>query len=335
MKKYIITIDAGTTNTRIFLWDNNRNLIASSKEEVGVRNTAIDGNNQRLKLAVKSCLDSILEQSGITYSEIKCVIASGMITSNVGLVEIPHLVAPAGATELAKSMQSIVIEEICPLPIWFIPGIKNSSEEITLNNFEMMDIMRGEEVETLGMLDSISANEPMIIVLPGSHSKYIFVDEKKRITGCLTTIAGELLDVITNHTIIADAVGHKHVNPNMFNEELVLLGYDTAKRVGISRACFSARIISQFTEYSQIEIANYILGAALQSDLLAIKNTDSIVVNPSTRVIIAGKETLQRAFRNILEREKYFSNIEEFKNTTNVPLSTLGAYVVAETRNIF
>ena len=56
MKQYIITVDGGTTNTRCILWDENRRRIAQENRPVGVRNTAIDGNNRKLKQAVKECL---------------------------------------------------------------------------------------------------------------------------------------------------------------------------------------------------------------------------------------------------------------------------------------
>ena len=87
---YIITLDTGTTNTRVILWDSKFCPAASAKSEVGVRNTAIDGSNRRLKAAVKECLEQVLRDAGASYDEVEAVIASGMITSNVGLVEIPH-----------------------------------------------------------------------------------------------------------------------------------------------------------------------------------------------------------------------------------------------------
>ncbi|MDK2933835.1 MAG: 2-dehydro-3-deoxygalactonokinase, partial [Clostridiales bacterium] len=40
---YAITIDTGTTNTRVTLWKN-QEVIDKVSREVGVRNTAIDGN---------------------------------------------------------------------------------------------------------------------------------------------------------------------------------------------------------------------------------------------------------------------------------------------------
>ena len=47
MKNYTITIDTGTTNTRVYLFNEKYEAVASAKSEIGVRITAIDGNNNR------------------------------------------------------------------------------------------------------------------------------------------------------------------------------------------------------------------------------------------------------------------------------------------------
>ncbi|MCD7908186.1 MAG: 2-dehydro-3-deoxygalactonokinase, partial [Clostridium sp.] len=141
MKQYIITVDGGTTNTRCILWDENRKRVAEEKRPVGVRNTAIDGNNRKLKQAVKECLDALVEKNGLSYGHIRRIIASGMITSDVGIVVVPHLTAPAGLAELAAATVPIELPEICPIPIYFIPGIKNADGPFSFDNIEAMDIM--------------------------------------------------------------------------------------------------------------------------------------------------------------------------------------------------
>ena len=172
MKNYVITIDGGTTNTRCILWDNTNKKMAEERRGVGVRNTAIDGNNQKLKAAVKECLENLLAAEHLGYDQVYRIIASGMITSDVGLVEIPHLTAPAGLEELARAVVPVKLEEICPLPIYFIPGIKNAIADISLDNYEAMDIMRGEEVESVAVIDRYFSGKPMLLVLPGSHNKF-------------------------------------------------------------------------------------------------------------------------------------------------------------------
>ena len=325
MKKYNITLDTGTTNTRVILWDKDKNRIASAKSEVGVRCTAIDGSNERLKAAVKGCLEQVLADAGTSWDEVETVVASGMITSNVGLVEIPHIAAPAGKNELAKALREVTLPEVCPLPIRFVPGVKNSSAPVTLENFEAMDIMRGEEVETVALLHQFPADREYLIVLPGSHNKFVATDREGRITGCLTSISGELLSALTNDTILADATGRKFVAPEEYDREMMLTGYRTAKETGIGRACFSCRILNQFALKDKMKLSNYLLGVALQSDVTGVLNSSALKVNRETEVIIAGKDPLRRALADIFAEEKCFARIHSVEPDGEKPLSALGA----------
>lgn len=333
MKKYVFTVDTGTTNTRVILWDENRNALGTEKRQVGVRNTAIDGNNDRLKTAVKSCLDTLLEANGLDYSRVKGIIASGMITSNVGLVEIPHLVAPVSIDDLAAGIQDVLLEDICPIPMSFIPGVKNAEgDEVGLGNFETMDMMRGEEVESVAILSSLKEGVSYLLVLPGSHTKFVSVDETGKMTGCLTSITGELLNSITNDTIIADAVGHQFVSMEAYDLKMLLTGYQTAKQCGIGRACFSARILNQFVIKDNGKLANYILGVCLQSDVAAIQNSAALKTGPDTTVIVGGKDPLRQAIADILKHEDCFEQVHMFQPDEDLPLSPIGAYLIADRR---
>lgn len=58
----------------------------------------------------------------------------------------------------------------------------------------------------MALLSHFAPGKPYLLVLPGSHMKFVSVDREDRITGCLTSISGELLAAITTGTILADAV---------------------------------------------------------------------------------------------------------------------------------
>ena len=240
--KYTITIDAGTTNTRAYLWDGSRRLIARAGAAVGVPDTAAAGNNSKAKSAVRGCLEELLG-----------------------------------------------LEDVCPVPIRFIPGVKNAVGEITAENFETMDMMRGEEVETLAILDAYPRGTPYLLVLPGSHTKFVATDEQGRITGCLTTITGELLDCITGHTIIADAVGCRFVSEDGYCREMVLRGFETGKAAGLARGAFAARILNQFGEKDKEKIANFLLGVVLSGDVQSLRGSRALKLSRETRVIVSGK----------------------------------------------
>lgn len=330
MKHYFITIDTGTTNTRTILWDDNKTIVAKASSETGVRNTAIDGNNNKLKEAVRGCLQQMLTESHLTFDDIERVVASGMITSNVGLYELPHAFAPAGIPELAAGCHSVMIEDVCPLPILFVPGVKNPIHGITTENFEAMDIMRGEEVESIAMLDRFPKDQPYLLVLPGSHTKFVSTNAAGQITGCLTTMAGELLSVLTTNTIIADAVDRSFVSADSYERDMVLLGYDTARKAGIGRAAFSTRILNMFTDKPKASLANYLLGVVLSSDIEAIMGSDALPISPDMTVIVSGKDPLRQAICDILQHAGYFKHVETFTPDPSLPLSALGAMLVTE-----
>ena len=327
--KYTVTIDAGSTNTRAYLWQDSR-LLAASGVEVGVSVTAAEGNNSKLVLAVRRCLEELLEKENIGFGDLDTILASGMITSNLGLWELPHVVAPAGAEELAAGSRVVLLEQVCPVPIRFLPGVKNSAGPVSLDNFEAMDMMRGEEVETLAILDAYPKGTPYLLVLPGSHTKFVATDSRGRITGCLTTITGELLDCMTNHTVIADAVGRRFASEEHYERDMVLRGFDTAKRTGLSRGAFTARILNQFAEKDKQKIALFLLGAALASDVQSLRGSAALCLSPDTKVIVSGKGLLRRAIADVLAYDGFFKQVEQYVPDPTMPLSAIGSFLVAE-----
>ena len=118
---YIATIDGGTSNTRAFVWHDGV-IAGQAKAAVGVRNTAMDGTNQRLQEAVRDTLSEAASMAGITTEDISLILAAGMLTSNVGLCDIPHVTAPVRLEELARAMVEKNLPAICRLYKWFVWG---------------------------------------------------------------------------------------------------------------------------------------------------------------------------------------------------------------------
>ena len=328
---YIITLDTGTTNTRVTLWQDRIVKIRASRE-VGVRDTAVDGNNERLKAGVREAIRDVLNRSYISLDDVEVILASGMITSNVGLVEVPHLYAPAGKDELAENIAKRYLPDVIDKDIWFVPGIKNNIKEVTLENCEEMDIMRGEEAETISLIQRLNIQGPALIILPGSHSKYVSVDHNNKITGCLTSLAGELVSVITNHTILANALNKSFVSE--FKKQYVLKGYDYSKRSGLSRTCFTIRILDQFTDLSYNDKANILLGIVLADDLKAIKNSKALTVSHDSKVYIAGKDILRDCLETLIREDNYFTSVKTVKSEELADLAGYGAICLAAHRGL-
>lgn len=328
---YAITIDTGTTNTRVSVWKDN-DIIAQSFQSVGVRDTAISGSKDTLIKGVKTAVDDAMKQAGITYSDPLILLSSGMITSNVGLYELAHQIAPAGIAELAQGMVKVDMPEVADQPIWFVPGVRNNADAVSAENVEAMDIMRGEETETIGVIQSMGLQGPALIILPGSHSKFIRIDEQNRITGCVTTIGGELLDVITQNTILASSLEHGFADE--IDNASLLQGSRTCQQVGLSRSCFSVRILDMFAKQSKNQKANFLLGAVLSSDITAIKNSDALKVTPDVTIVVGGKKILKEAFAALIKDDAFFTGKIHVIDDNPQPLSGIGIMELARYKKL-
>ncbi|WP_159567272.1 2-dehydro-3-deoxygalactonokinase [Budvicia diplopodorum] len=327
---FIVTIDSGTTNTRVRVWKNKK-VIAEAGESVGLRDTARTGNRATLTAGVKLALDRALAQvEGCTVEQ--CVmVASGMITAEAGLCPIPHLHAPISLGELAQGAIACDIPEISPQPVWFIPGIKNAVTDVTADNLDAMDVMRGEEVETFGLLALHDIRGPALIVLPGSHSKFIRVDEQQRIISSATTMAGELLDVLTHQTILANSLDSQFATE--LDGEYLQKGAASCHEVGFARSCFSVRLLDLFTTASHNQKASYLLGATLCSDIQAMKHSRALNLTPDTPIYISGKAILTQALVALINADPFFTaNVVLIDEDKHRPLSGVGAITVIEQR---
>jgi 2-dehydro-3-deoxygalactonokinase len=328
----ILTIDSGTTNTRVSVW-RDEVAIAHAAQQVGVRDTAISGNRQALENGVRTTIEAALAEAKLAAADIDLVLASGMITSNMGLCEIPHVPAPASIDTLAAAMRSSLIPEVWNQPIWFVPGVRNAVEHIGLHNCEAMDMMRGEEVESMALVERLGIDEPTVIVLPGSHSKFVSIDGNQCITGCVTTLAGELLHVISHNTILASSLENGFATH--IDSEMLLAGARSSRQIGLGRACFSVRILDQFTVYDSNARANFLLGAVLGSDLLTLKNSSAIRMSPGTRFVISGKPILREAIGLLVQGDDFFSGtVTVLNDEEQTDLAGYGAIAVARARGL-
>ena len=253
-----------------------------------------------------------------------------MLTSNVGLVEIPHLTAPVTAEALAAAIHPVLLEDVCPLPIHFVPGVKNNVPDLTADTFEQMDMMRGEEVESFAILQNHPVRKSTLLILPGSHNKFVSVNAQGAVTGCLTTISGELLSVITRHTILANSVKQKFASEESYDKEMILRGARTAASNGLGRTCFSGRILGTFVTKDEMQIANFLLGAVLQGDIEAFKNSSALSLDADADIIIAGKNPLRQALIDILKDTDPDVEITEYLPASGKPMSGCGAKYLYE-----
>ena len=299
MSRCNLVVDCGTTNLRVTLLDESLKRLDAVKAEGGVRHTAIDGNNGRLRATLRESMQTVLARNGYAPADVERCVAYGMITSALGLLEIPHVPAPAGASGLRAAMQEKTFEDIAPFPIAFIPGVRNFAGPVDLTNFSEMDMMRGEETEAIGLHKLLAPKGAAMFVLPGTHNKFVSMDEQGRILGCMTSISGELLDAMTHHAILSDAVDGSFVGAQDYDAEYAKAGARECAVSGFGRAAFAGRILRTLGGQEPVKIRSYLLGAALALDVQAMQAF--VGDREDVEAYIAGKAPLQQGMCDVIE----------------------------------
>jgi 2-dehydro-3-deoxygalactonokinase len=298
----IILIDSGTTNSRLRLYDRTTNkVIDSERIRIGVRDTAISGSNNNLKAQLKKGIETLLTRNQLHPSDIKYIAASGMITSNLGIYEIPHVSSPAGINDFAKSSKITRLEEFLNIPCVFIPGMKNkvslSGTAELVSHINDFDVMRGEEVESFGLLKQFAVQGKGMIVLPGSHTKFVAVGEKRDLLYCLSTLGGEILQAIQKETILSNSLNSSLIGS--IDEKMLESGYEAAKQHGLTRSFYHIRLLDLFSKMDENQRANYFAGAVIYDDLQALSQSMKDIAEIAW-MIVGGSNPLRKVFTHLL-----------------------------------
>lgn len=249
-------IDGGTTRTRLRLWDG-AHIAWEGSRQVGARDVAQHGR----KILESALADMVAEARG--QHAFDRMVAFGMITSNMGLHEIPHLEAPASYAALAGAIAAKSIPAIGVMH--FIPGIKTVGPATGLAGLASFDIMRGEETEVAGMREFLALRGPVNFFHVGSHHKLVRTDDAA-ILGSVTALSGEILAALLENTILASSAAPlasvTEVDQDWWNA-----GLQTAGAHGFARAAFCVRLADQVLHATREQATAFLLGAVASLDV--------------------------------------------------------------------
>ena len=292
---YYLAVDSGTTQSRIWLM-NDLQILRRISVPVGVRNTAIDGHNRALFEGLGGAIDEI--RNSTTHAQLpQLAVAAGMITSNLGICEVKHASAPVGIEGLSTGIEVRSFPQLGQIPFYFIPGVRSGPTQADFSNADQIDIMRGEETEVIGYLSDSGKPGPILYVHLGSHSKFIRIDDSKRIAGGISTLAGELHAAIHKGTILHDSL---RVDSNLeIKEEALLPGWISCRKYGLNRSLYLVRILHLHSGYSKELLNSFLLGAILSEDFRCL---DSLRARYSIQeLVLSGLPHLQPAWSFFLK----------------------------------
>ena len=298
-------VDTGTTNTTVWLMDGSR-ILSESKHPVGVRQTSIRGNRNLLEQTLRGAFRALPRRAP---SRPQFVLAAGMLTSPLGLLEVPHVPAPAGLSELAQNVRRTTFPQVSPLPFFLVPGVRIGKGPCDLSNVAHSDIIRGEETEIMGFHatpKSRAVRKPWILLHAGSHAKAIEVDARGRIIRSATTLSGEVLQAIRTQTILASQL--RDLRPHKLQKRFFETGAACSRRNGLSRALFMTRLLEGNSRYVQRELYSFLVGALMASDFQAFRTLG--LLRRDTKTVLTGQPNLQSAWRLMLGRRYHLKVVK-------------------------
>lgn len=310
-----IFIDTGTTNTRVWLVRGDE-ILAYQTAMIGVRDSAREGSTAKLRTILRELILAVQE-----HEKARCVIAAGMITSSLGLMDVAHIVAPAGLRDLADATKSYSFPDVTDLPVYLVPGIRSGATTCDFNSVSDVDVMRGEETLCAGLVASGLATLPCTVLNLGSHWKAIQIDVEGRVQSSITSLSGELIYATQTNTILASAVPHER--PVTIAYDWAVAGMREQRDAGLARALFCVRLLEQKSECSAEERLSFLIGAFLASDFDGLRKRGVLSSKQSVR--ITGGGALANLWQEVLATHQIISRIVTIEETETAMLTGLRA----------
>jgi 2-dehydro-3-deoxygalactonokinase len=295
----LLALDWGTSSLRAYLLGADGQVLASRNESWGIMHLPEGGFAGALE---SLCGDWLQLQAGLP------VIASGMVGSAQGWVEVPYVGAPASAEALAQGLREAKGPQGRKVSI--VPGV--------MQDGRLPNVMRGEETQVFGALamapDLFGDKDEGIIVLPGTHSKWVLVREG-RIDSFLTFITGEMFAVLSRHSILGrlmqdDAAGDMRA----FERGLSEAAQD--EHGALLSSLFSARTLGLTKRLHPPQIGDYLSGLLIGHEVREAQRLFAKHLDAARPLPLIGSEELCRRYALALSRFGLTAHGKNFADAT-------------------
>ncbi|WP_299312120.1 2-dehydro-3-deoxygalactonokinase [uncultured Aquimarina sp.] len=296
LPQQFISCDWGTSNFRIRLIDSlNLKVLEEFKTDMGVNKLYQKFKNQDRVSQEQFFKDYLIEQVGL-FTELKegeiLIVASGMITSAIGMTELPYAKVP-----ISFSCEDLFIEFKSlgkDFQILLISGLK------TKNN-----VMRGEEIQAIGLIEYLPADSEGILILPGTHSKHINFKLNK-INDFTTFMTGELFEIFSEYSILSNSIKRMEWDSKFIGSFL------EGVKVGTTNTHMSSffSIRANHLLHNTLLEKNYyyLSGMLIGSELAYLKNTKEKIFLSSSGIL---NELYLRALTSFISADRVFCFEEE------------------------
>ena len=243
----LICVDWGATNLRAYAVGNDGTVTERVENNQGLRSN-VQNYPEYLKALIHGWIDD---------SRPVNVLLSGMVGSQTGWQDVPHIPAPASSSALAAKAK--LMTQINNCPIWIIPGVKG------VGISGLPDVLRGEETQFFGaqrLCAQQHTQQPDIWCFPGTHNKWIY--SGKNIDHFSTSMVGEFFELIQQHSLLAQSL-EKSVSEN---HPAFIRGIENSRKAGgLLHHLFSVRSLQITGSQEKSDSSEYLSGLIIGHDI--------------------------------------------------------------------
>ncbi len=265
----MIAVDWGTTNFRAFRLGPHGAILDRRFSPKGILST-----NQR-------------DFAGLLCAEVGSwlrdgdsrILLCGMIGSRQGWVETPYVPCPVSLDDLVEHIVPVKFDHA---EVRLIPGVSGPDANGT------PEVMRGEETETIGVLELHSGIS--LMCFPGTHSKWIHLQDR-RIASFTTAMTGDFYSAMRQHTILRSMMSP--------GEEIDLQAFArgvrrSADAGGLLHHLFGVRTLALTGQLTEAESSSYLSGLLIGHDVRS-------AITPGAHVHLVGAAHLCFLYSQAIE----------------------------------
>lgn len=296
---------------------------------------AVSSDQGAAKLAAKLTADTTAETRGALFRSVleqhvaelaatvgaelhgTPVLISGMASSSLGWCELPYAPLPFsldGRDLLWRRLDAP--EDEARHPVYLCSGIRSDQ-----------DVMRGEEVELMGLgafLSDLPQQKHALVVLPGTHSKHVSI-ARGRIVDFHTHMTGELYNLLSSHSSLRHPLQNRdrEANGDSFSAEnraAFCEGVETSQHAPLTASLFQVRVRQLLRGSDASASAALLSGFLIGSELAALapQRTDN------ERIVLCAASHLSGVYQIAFESLGLSSRVEVIPPADVERLSALG-----------
>ncbi|MCK0189944.1 2-dehydro-3-deoxygalactonokinase [Arenibacter sp. F20364] len=284
-----ISCDWGTSNFRLRLVDSTTlKILSEYKTDFGIKKCYQLYKQQKEQTQQAFFADYLLAQLDkldVNEAENSYIVASGMLSSSIGMQELQYCEMPIAFT--GEDLISNWISMDNNINLLLISGARTNG-----------DVMRGEEIQAIGLSDYLPKTEKGVLLLPGTHSKHVQFD-KGRFMDFTTYMTGELFEVIGKHSILSASLDQVKWSPSFKDVfvEGVIKGVANQQMASL----FSIRANSLIHKISSSENYYFLSGLLIGAELGHLKESSETVYLAVTGI---QNELYQLALKSFLPMDR-------------------------------